>query len=252
MNVSQSAKHIKVLLSDNSPNILTAMAVAGLASTTIMAVRATPQAVIDIQHAESEFPEKLTGKEKVQLCWKYYIPASLVGASTVACIVGANSVSNRRNAAIMSVYSLTDTAFKEYKNKVVEQLGENKEQKVRDAVAEDHVKANPVSQNEVYVTGNGDVLCYDDITGRYFNSTMETIRKAQNDINAQCINDMYASLNDFYRAIGVPLSGLGEELGWSVDNMLDVKFSSMIADNDKPCLSINYDRQPIRGYNKFG
>jgi hypothetical protein len=44
----------------------------------------------------------------------------------------------------------------------------------------------------------------------------------------------------------------GEELGWNVDNILDIEFSSHLASDGKPCLCLEYRSDPIRGYHKFG
>lgn len=236
--------------SDNSPSILTAVAVAGVVSTAIFAVRGTARAIPDIMHAESERVDPLTFKEKVQLTWKSYIPALGMGAVTIACIVGANSISTRRNAALVSVYTVTETAFKEYREKVIEQHGENKEQKVRDAVAQDRVTNTP-GANEIYISDDSKVLWMDTLSGRYFKNTTEGVRKAVNDVNEQIINENYASLNEFYEAVGLSHNRIGDEIGWNTDQLLDVDISATVADDGKPCMAITYRVQPSRKYHKF-
>lgn len=251
MNIEQVVKVVKRSVVDNSPLILTYVAVAGVASTAILAVKATPKALNDLIHAQ-EFAEKdLTVKETIEVTWKYYIPAAASGAVTVAAIIGSHSISKRRNAALITVYSLTETALKEYQAKVREQIGENKEQKVRDSIAKDHVMNTPMVNAEVLVTGTGEQLCHDSFTGRYFKSDIEAIRRAQNDINARIINEMYASQNDFYRLIGLPGTTYGEEVGWTTDNMMDLEFSSHLADDGRPCLNIEYHATPVRGFYKI-
>ena len=251
MNINLIAKQIKHLFIDNSPLILTSIAVGGVVTTAVMAVKATPQAIIDIQNAESEQTEPLTLQEKAQLTWKYYVPSAAVGAVTIASIIGSHSISTRRNAALISVYSITETAFKEYQSKVVDQIGKNKERKVREEVAKDYIANAPMVNSEVLVTGLGEQLCYDTYTGRYFKSDIETIRRAQNDINARIINDMYCSQNDFYRLINLPPTTYGEEVGWTTDNMMDLEYSSHIAEDGRPCLAIEYHATPVRDYYKI-
>lgn len=236
------------LLNDNSPTILTALGVAGLVGTVVAAVKATPAAVRDIMDAESERTEPLTSREKVTLTWKHYIPAAAIGSITGLCIISSNSINSRRNATLISLYTLTDKTLGEYREKVVSILGEQKEQKVRDALAQDQVNSSP--NQEIVIFGSGNVLCFDTLTGRHFESNVEKIRKAENDVNRQCINDMYASQNDFYRLIGLPAIAIGEEVGWTTDNPIDVTFSSVLSEN-KPVLAINYVRQPKIGYHKL-
>lgn len=242
-------------ITDNSPLILTGVAAVGVVSTAVLAVRAVPRTVrwIDEQPNLHELPELAypSAKAIVKEVWKDYIPALAVGTVTIVCIIGAQTVNTRRTAALATAYSLTETAFREYQNKVVETIGANKEDKVRAAIAEDRTAANPPSQNLI-VTDNGEVLCYEMLTGRYFKSDIEKIRKAQNDINAQVINDMYASQNEFYRMIGLPTTGMGEELGWTTSNMMEIMFSAILVEGKTPCIAVAYSTQPIRDYYKFG
>ena len=104
----------------------------------------------------------------VKLTWKVFIPPILMGATSIACIIGANSINTSRNAALAALYSLSETAFREYKNKVIEEIGRNKELKIRDDITKDQINNNPMRDRTVIITGNGDVLCYDKLSDRYF------------------------------------------------------------------------------------
>jgi hypothetical protein len=189
--------------------------------------------------------------DDVRLVWKFYIPAVASSAATIACIIGANTVSTRRNAALISAYSLTETAFREYKDKVVETIGEKKSQKIHDEIAKDHIVNTPLSTQAVIVTGDGEVLCFETLTGRYFKSSMETLRKAQNDINSKIINGGYATQNDFCILIGLPSLQYGDEVGWNTSNLLELEFSSHLAEGSRPCLAVGYSAIPVRDYYSF-
>lgn len=240
-------------LRTHSPLILTGVAVTGVATTTVLAVRATFRAAFIADDILSVGGAGKTKQEEyidvVKATWPLYIPTAMVGAATIACIIGANTISSKRQAALIGAYSITETAFREYRDKVVDQIGKNQEQKVRDNIAQDRVKNDPVK--EVIITGNGDVLCYDTYTGRYFQSNIETLRKAQNDINLQCIHDMHASQNEFYRKIGLPPVANGDEVGWNTDNALDLRFSTVLTEDGKPCLTISYAKNPDPKYYKI-
>src|SRR5690606_4068150 len=229
--------------------------VAGTISTAILAAKGGMEAQKRIQAEEDAMllppTSKMKPKYLFKLTWTCYIPAAATGVTTVASILGANHISSKRMAAVVSAYSISETMFKEYKDKVIETLGEKKELAVRDEIAQDRVNANPPSGAEVVITSGGEVMCYETFTARYFKSDMETIRKAQNDINAQLINEGYASLNDFFGLIGLPHSGVGEEVGWTVDEMLDIHFSTVLSDDNKPCISVGYKTLPVRNYYRF-
>ena len=62
---------------------------------------------------------------------------------------------------------------------------------------------------------------------------------------------MYASHNDFYRLIGLPGTTYGEEVGWRTDNMMDLEYSSHLAEDGRPCLCIEYHVAPVRNYYKI-
>lgn len=236
------------LVTNNSPAILTAAAVVGVVATAVLVAKAAPKAHTDIQNEMSERTDEVTLVDKTLLVYKYYIPAAATGAATIACIIGANTISTKRSAALASAVGLSEYAFKEYRNKVVEQLGENKETKVHDAVMQDVVSRNPVSDNQVIITGNGKSLFLDNFSERYFESDMESVRRAVNDINEQIFGEDSASLNDFYNRIGIRGSKLGDELGWNQTNKLEIRYSTALSEDNRPCVVIDYRKAPLNDY----
>lgn len=272
--ITQIAKSLGGTISKNSPQILTGMAVAGLVSTTIMGIRATPKAMALMDEAVwdkyeeamstskedlsfDEWMDKENGydwkdrantlskKEIIKLCWKTYLPTVLMGSISVACIIGSNRISMRRNAALASLYGLTEAAFKEYQHKVVETIGKNKETKVRDDIAADHVKNRPVGQNEIIFTGKGEVMCMDELSGRYFKSDVDKINKAINEMNYHLRHENFLSVNEFYDEIGLSHTPLGDDLGWDIDKgEIEVSFSAQLTDTNEPCIVLNYKVNP--------
>ena len=252
MAFSTLLKRTERIIADNSPAILTGIGVVGVLSTAYLTGHASIKAMRILDHEEkilvvAREPE-LTPKEKVQKVWKLYIPAVSTGLLTVTCIIAANRIGNRRAAAIAVAYSLTEKAFDEYRNKVVEKIGERKEELLRADIAQDSINKNPPSSGEVIMIGSGDVLCLEAFTGRYFTSNIESLRSAENQINAVIIHDMYASLSDFYDLIGLQHTDFSDEVGWNVDKMLDLHFASAIALDGRPCLSFSFRVVPIRNY----
>lgn len=257
-NLAKVAKNLGGIISKNSPTILTGVAVGGLITTVILAVRATPKALRILDEEKDDYIDKLVEEGRVkdfnswdiiQLTWKCYIPAAAVGTATIACIIGANSISLRRNAALASVYSITEAAFKEYQAKVTETLGKNKEEKIRDEIAKERITNNPPGKAEIIFTGKGEVLCYDSYTGRYFKGDIETIRKIENELNRRLRDEMFIGLNELYYELGLAPTKLGNEMGWDMDHgYLEFKFSSQLTDEEQPCLVVDYEVYPRFSY----
>ena len=248
--IAKSFLSLKTAIKKHSPEILTGIGIAGMITTTVMAVRATPKALILIEERKEEIgAEKLEAMDMVKTTWACYIPAAITGTLSIACLIGASSVNARRNAALATAYTLSESALKDYQGKVIEMFGEKKNEAVKDAVAKDKVEKNPVVTREVIIKEKGNTLCYDAISGRYFKSDIEKIKKAECELNRQMLDDMYVSLNDFYYEIGLDSVKLGDELGWNVDSgYIDLSFSSQLASDGTPCLVIDYSVAPRYDY----
>ena len=197
--------------------------------------------------------EKLPVVETVKATWKCYVPAVVTGATSVVCLVGASSVNLRRNAALTAAYNLSTTALAEYKEKVVETVGEKKERTIRDKVAEERINKNPVNQSAIVVTGKGNTRCFDTITKRRFTSDIEAMNRIVNELNKRMINgDDYVSLNEFYYEIGLDSCLVGDELGWNVrDNLIELDFSAQLDTDGIPCIVVDYLYPPTRGFNSY-
>lgn len=255
---SKFIKQAEKFVQDNSPLILTSIGVAGTITTAVLTGKATIRAAELIAHENTRLelqhhdvmtePRVLSDKEKFELIWKLYIPAVGTAGFTCAAIIGANRVGTRRAAAMASAYAITERAFSEYKEKVIEKIGEKKELHIRDEIAQDRVDANPVGRQQVIITGGGSSLCYDHHTGRYFESSVEEIKKAMNDINYKINNEFYASLSDFYDRIGLARTKTSDEVGWNSDKLMDIQFSTTMSDDQRPCIAIDFSVAPIRNY----
>lgn len=250
LNWSKMANDIRSGLQKHSPEILTGIGIAGLITTTVLAVRATPKALLMIEEKKiEEDVDKLKPVEVVRTTWTCYIPATVTGALSIACLVGASSVSLKRNTALATAYSLSESALKTYQEKVIETIGEKKEKEIRDEIAKGQLKKDPLVNKEVIVTGKGETLCYDTISGRYFKCDIEKIRRVEAMLNKELYSSMYVSLNDFYYEIGLRSTELGDELGWNTDmGPINFDFSSQLAEDDTPCLVINYHIAPRYDY----
>lgn len=245
-NLTKLYRGVKNATIKHSPEILTGIGIAGMVTTTIMAVRATPKALVLIEEEkEKSGVDRLRSGEIVKTTWKCYVPTAITGTVSIACLIGASSVNARRNAALATAYTLSESTLRDYQKKVVETIGEKKEQTIRDAVAKERLEKNPVENREVILTTKGDTLCFDVVSGRYFKSDIDKLKKVENELNRQMRDEMYISLNEFYYEIGLESIKLGDDLGWNIDDgYIDIRFSSQLATDGTPCLVVDYGYAP--------
>lgn len=253
-NVKTFFRNVKMSASKHSPEILIGFGVAGFVTATVLAVKATPKAMQLLDEAKKENDvDKLPPLEVVKVAWKPYIPAAVTGVVSIACVIGANSVNAKRNAALATAYQLSTAAINEYKDKVIETIGEKKEQSIREKISKDRIEKNPVSNNTVYVTGDGDSLFLEPISKRYFKSDIERVRSVINTLNETMYNDPFGniSLSDFYDDIGLERTDISNDIGWNIENgSIKVEFHPAMSDNGKPCLALYYTTAPNWGFDK--
>lgn len=253
-NMKTFFRNVKMSASKHSPEILIGFGVAGFVTTTVLAVKATPKAMQLLDEAKKENDvDKLPPLEVVKVAWKPYIPAAVTGVVSIACVIGANSVNAKRNAALATAYQLSTAAINEYKDKVLETIGEKKEQSIREKISKDRIEKNPVSNNTVYVTGDGDSLFLEPISKRYFKSDIERVRSVINTLNETMYNDPFGniSLSDFYDDIGLERTDISNDIGWNIENgSIKVEFHPAMSDNGKPCLALYYTTAPNWGFDK--
>ena len=240
--VKQIIKNLGGTISKNSPHILTGLGCAGVLTTAVLTGKASIKAyeILEQERNRRYASEPIRTKEVFELTWREFIPPVIVGTSSIACIIGANSINVKRNAALAALYSLSETAFREYKTKVVEEIGRTKETKIRDSVVGDKIAANPPSDRTIIMTGDGEVLCYDALSDRYFKSSIEKIRQKINELNRDLLSEMWLSLNDLYYAIGLPTTKLGDQMGFDIEKgLIEIDYSSHLSPDGHPCLVVD-------------
>ena len=252
MNTKEFGKMLRRGYQKHNTTILTGFGMVGMLSAGVMAVRATPKALMLIEDRKCDLEvEKLTKRETVKTVWRCYLAPVLTATVSATCLLGANKSNVRKNAALTAGYALSETASKEYQAKVLETIGEKKERGIRDAIAKDHVENIPVSKSEVIITKKGDTLSFDVISGRYFKSNIDCMKAIENEMNERLLNEGYVSLNDLYYELGLSELPMGSELGWRYDDgLIKLVYSSQIADNNEPCIVLDYRLRPKAGYDQ--
>lgn len=242
------------------PTLLTITAVSGLVATCIMVNKASVEAKDILAHKAVVTPNA-TKLEMAASVLPTYAPAIALGALTVTCIIGSNSLNLRKQAAIASACTLAEDALKEYQDKIKEKLGvEQMNKDIVSPIMEDRVEK---SQLAAFPAPMGQLLCMEAYTGRYFSSTPKAIEEAEHKLNVLFREQNYACLNDFYTFLGLDHTAAGEVLGWNsrdyhddrywVQGIDDIEFahSSVLADEQTMCYVVRFNTCPKAIYTRY-
>lgn len=231
----------------NRPEFLAGGAVVGLGATVFF----TGRAAIQLSQYRLEYSEFLAmgtkpeQKTVIKDVAKIIAPAAEATLFTGACIVGSSVVAHHQYGALMAAYLMSNDKLKAFESKAAALLGEAKTDEVRAEIAQERIVQNgPVSNSMIIDTGHGNTIVYDTLSGRYFKSSIEKIRMAQNDLNEQIISDWCATLNEFYNFLGLKPIKLGDNLGWNTNNLLRVTFDSALLPSGEPVVVLDYEAYP--------
>lgn len=253
-------KDVQNGLKKHSPEILTAVGIVGMVTTTIMAVKATPKAMklIDDKKEELELKpdESLTPVETVKTAWKPFVPVVVTGVASMACIVGASSLHVKRNAALMTAYQISTTALNEFKEKAVETIGEEKVKEVTEKIKSDKKEklTNPSDGHNTYIINTDEeILIKEPLSNQVFRSTMMEVEQKALSVSKRIIkgSEYSISLNEFLAELHLKPTPIGDDIGWNVDHDIDITFDDGRTDSNKPCFVIAYLQPPVHGFNKY-
>ncbi len=196
-------------LKKNGGTILAIGASVGVVLTAIETGKATIKAekLLELNAAEPDY----TTKEKVKDCWKFYLPATALGVGTIACILGSNALNKKQIASLTAAYMALGKTYQEYRQKVVENIGVEKEAEIREQIKED--KSAESTENGA----EEKILCYEPFSNRYFHATMTDLYDAFYHLNREFAVEGYTSLNDLFNYLGLDFIPEKDNLGWCCD-----------------------------------
>lgn len=233
-------------LSKNKSGIFIGLGLGSMIMATVSGIRYAPMARDALDAKKEELgTDKLAPVDTITTTLPYFIPTLMFTGVGVACILGGNQINVNRGAAAMAAYTLSESTLREYRDKTREIVGEKKEKDIREAVAKEVIEQNPLKGREVIITGKGETLCFEKISGRYFKSDIERLRKIENQLNKRMITETFITLNELYLEMGLDPIELGEELGWDIDRgYIWMQFSAQLTDNGEPCLVVDFEVMP--------
>lgn len=244
----------KLYLKRSSPTILTCVGAIGVVATAVMAVKATPKALRIIEentgYDNDGFMFSPSKKEIIQLTWQCYIPAALVGLSTISCIFGANILNKHNQTSLVSAYALLNKSYRQYREAANSVYGEDADSKIKVQMAKDtYVSADGYSVYSSDLDQESEkILCYDLYSQRYFISTMASVLNAQYHLNRNFSLRGDVSVNEFYEFLGIDKINCGDEIGWSMGDgimWLDFENSHVEMDDGMVCCVISALCDPV-------
>ncbi|MFL5659833.1 MAG: DUF6353 family protein [Ktedonobacteraceae bacterium] len=260
--LNDAKRKVTEFAEENSAFLLTVGGVVGTTATAVLTGRAgfkaatiirdkelahvQPEGVVGVIDGGENATMGLSKTQKVLLVWPHFVPPVLTGSVTIASIIMAHKMSAQKAAALIAAYGFVQKDFEEYKEKVSEKLTGPKQTQVDDELAQERVDKTPGHQNIVIV--EGEVLCFDEPTARYFRSTMQNIEKAVNAINAEIIHHDHANASFFYEELGLPATSWTDEVGWNTDRLLKLKYSTVLSPDGRPCIAIDFQVLPTPDY----
>lgn len=260
-SLNKVGKTIKVFTSENDTQIKTGIGLGLLGASVGFAIMGTIRAVKAIENRKHELaveqedgvkviPSKLPPKEVAKTVWKYYIPTAITMIGGVTAVIKSDVDSNKKLSIATAACALSETAYEELKDSITNTVGEKKKDEIIDNMVNAKIDKKPV--DEVIQTGHGDTLMYDYLSGRYFYSDVDFIKRSINDLNKDMLCGDYMSLNDFYYAIGLGGIGLGDALGWRADrSLIKERIGSRTVDvhgKIEPCIELTFENMPRYGF----
>lgn len=274
----------KMTLKEHSPEILTGIGIAGFIATVVLAVKATPEVAdsiefakenvaydeyvdawneshqdrkydnmspvcfeefVNVDYASGLYPVKLKFKDAFLISWKAYLPAAITGACSTACVIGGISTSLRRTAAMATAAKIAETTLKEYSHKVIEEIGEEKEQKIKEE-AKKAAAEKIEAENRPKHHDNETRLYCDGYLKKPLYATPVEIERAIGELNRMKDLYTYFSLNDFYSCLKSDSCPAGDEFGWNdSDGVITYHITdTAITYDGRPALVIDFSSDP--------
>lgn len=226
--------------------ILSIAAAAGVVLTAVETAKATTkaQSLIDMNKEEP-----MTKKEIVKDCWKFYVPATVVGVGTIACILGSNALNKKQLVSMTAAYMALGKTYQEYRREVAEYVGAEYEKEIyKDALSVLKEPTPDMVENKL--------LCYEPISERYFHATEAELLTAFYEVNHDFATNGYIALNDFYGYLNLDFVPALNDRGWSMDYLgamwenywIDFSYVKQRTDDGLEVYYVSAFQEPIENY----
>lgn len=243
----------RLVLAKHSPHILFVGGIVGVTTATVLACRATltVDAVVaeaqeklkeinQMEHVHYSEDDRVKDKGVVYVrtvarIGKLYAPSAGLMLVSVAALTKSHTILNKRNAGLAAAYAALEKGFNEYRDRVRQDLGDERDREFRYGVTPEHTEVQdgrPVTIKEAkYGDGVGP-----SIYARFFDETNPnwTKRPDLNKIflkaNQEYFTDRLRArghlfLNEVYDQLGMDHTSAGALVGWIIgegDDFVDL------------------------------
>ena len=249
-SITRGVSRALLLVQKASPEILTGAGVVGLVGTAVLASKATLEFSSEVQHIQKNFSDVAKARETYDIetypmnvyardlvigsvdatrrFFKAYGPTLVVGALSIAAIVGSTRILKSRNLALAGAYAALETAYDKYRKRVREVVGDT----IADEISSGVTKARLEYMEDGKTVGEKDAIEVDpEVRSQYsrvfdHRSKRHTPDKHQNAFFLRCEQDWlnrqlkyrgHVFLNEVYDRLGLPRSTAGQLVGWIYD-----------------------------------
>ena len=244
-----------LILKKNSPTIFFVAGIAGVATSTVLACRSTLKLsetldemkkniqvdmdLLEVHRIENELPDStryghvayVYSKESFKLV-KLYAPAIILGTASIGALAGSHITLVRRNTALMAAYAAVQKAYDDYRDRVRDELGSERELDIYHAAKNELVQNKDGEINESKVVDPNKYSPYAkffDEFSRHWNRDPELNRlyvQCQQNFANNLLNARgHVFLNEAYDMLGIDRSKAGAVVGWvkggDGDNYID-------------------------------
>lgn len=254
MNISRCFASMQSYTRRNAPTILTALGMAGVVTTAVMAVKDSKKAEVLIckrnEYKIDKYGEELTFSEKVISATPAYLPTMISGVATMSCIYGANMINKNRQAMLLSAYGYLNNCFTEYKDAVKELYGEDSHDRIEDHVI---VSKEPEVPTDLR---DEEILVYEEYTDSYIRTTRNKIDIAISHINRHFITFGALSINCVLDFLDCDHVDGGDIFGWSfykneemgIDTWIDITLLKVRTPDEHPLYKMSWNIAPSIDY----
>lgn len=262
-NVTRLAARSLLQTRKFSPEILTGAGIVGLVTAGVLASKASItklEPVIDkfedakddarLENRDSNAGEMLasqTKQYKKDLAKAYrgvafdlvkvYGPSVTLAVASTGMILGAHGIMKKRNVALAAAYKAIEGSFTEYRKRVAEEFGEEKEKDIKlglravDEKDDDGKKVKKVSQSKDPNSYSGYAVFFDQLNPNWDKTpsyNLIFLRAQQQMANDRLLARGHLFLNEVYESLGMPHTTAGALVGWAIakgdeagDNFVD-------------------------------
>lgn len=230
----------------NTPTVLFGLGVVGVVAAGVLACRATlhleedvivpneeDQETLQILLDKNEITPQVYTKERAKLktrlvlnvAWKY-APAVIVGGVGVAALTGSHVILTRRNASLVAAYATISKSFDEYRQRVRDELGEEKDREFRFGTENVEIDDpdNPGKKKTVKraKTAPDYARIFSRDTSQSWDPRPEHNLVFLKSVQQYCTDTLRANkiltLNEVYDALGLTRTAAGAVVGWRYNN----------------------------------